>query len=64
MNLEKKIKETILSGLVSESERRVGLEVEGLYYDSSFKRIPVNPTNKFSATSLLNEASGLVKHSD
>lgn len=64
MNLQDKIKESILSKLVSESERKIGLEIEGLYYNKGFQRLPVNPTNKFSATDLLAGANNLLKPSD
>ena len=46
MNLSKKIESLILSKMVSEKKRKIGIEVEGLYYDSKLNRLPVNPTNQ------------------
>ena len=53
MSLTKKIESLILSEMVSEKERKVGIEVEGLYYDKRLNRLPVNPTNQNSAIDLL-----------
>ena len=55
MNLVENIKAEILSHTVSEKQRKIGLEVEGLYYDRHFNRLPVNPTNEYSATDLFQE---------
>ena len=55
MNLSKKIESLILSKVVSEKERKVGIEVEGLYYDKKLKRLPVNPTNEYSSIDLFND---------
>lgn len=55
MNLVENIKAEILSHTVSEKQRKIGLEVEGLYYDRHFNRLPVNPTNQYSATDLFQE---------
>ena len=55
MNLVENIKAEILSHTVSEKQRKIGLEVEGLYYDRDFNRLPVNPTNQYSATDLFQE---------
>ena len=45
MSLTKKIESLILSKMVSEKERKVGIEVEGLYYDKrlnqGFKQNPL-----------------------
>ena len=53
MNLSDKIKSIILSHIVPENQRQVGLEIESLYYDAPFNRLPVNQTNSYSATDLL-----------
>ena len=55
MNLVENIKSEILSHTVSEKQRKIGLEVEGFYYDRDFNRLPVNPTNQYSATDLFQE---------
>ena len=55
MNLVENIKAEILSHTVSEKQRKIGLEVEGLYYDRHFNRLPVNPTKQYSATDLFQE---------
>ncbi|MBL7030958.1 MAG: hypothetical protein ISR89_07315 [Candidatus Marinimicrobia bacterium] len=55
MNLIENIKSEILSHTVSENQRKIGLEIEGLYYDPHFNRLPVNPTNQYSATDLIND---------
>ena len=59
MSLTKKIESLILSKMVSEKERKVGIEVEGLYYDKRLNRLPVNPTNQYSAIDLLNDIKKL-----
>ena len=53
MNLSEKIKSFIYSNIVPNNKRTIGVEIEGLYYDNHFKRLPVNPTDKYSATDLL-----------
>ena len=55
MNLVENIKAEILSHTVSEKQRKIGLEVEGFYYDRYFNRLPVNPTNQYSSTDLFQE---------
>lgn len=55
MTLVENIKAEILSHTVSEKQRKIGLEVEGFYYDRDFNRLPVNPTNQYSATDLFQE---------
>ena len=56
--LNKKILDTILSYLRPRIERRVGVEIETIFYDNEFKRLPVNPGNKFSAQDLM---QGLIR---
>jgi glutamate--cysteine ligase len=48
------IKKYILSNLVEEKSRKIGIELECIFYDGNLNRIPVNPCNQFSATDLLN----------
>ena len=55
MNLTDKIKSFIYSKIVPSNKRAIGVEIEGLYYDNHFKRLPVNPTDKYSATDLLKD---------
>lgn len=55
MNLAKKMKSEILSCTVQKNRRKIGLEVEGLYYNRFFTRLPVNPTDQYSATDLIND---------
>ena len=57
MSLSDKIKSTILSGIVPANQRKVGVEIEGLYYTSDFNRLPVNKTAQYSAIDLLEEIS-------
>ena len=57
MSLSDKIKSTILSGIVPANQRKVGVEIEGLYYTSDFNRLPVNKTTQYSAVDLLEEIS-------
>ena len=57
MSLSDKIKSTILSGIVPANQRKVGVEIEGLYYTSGFNRLPVNKTTQYSAVDLLEEIS-------
>ncbi len=64
MALKDQIRHIILSNLVSEADRKVGLEIEGLYYDGDFRRLPVNPTDTFSATDLITGANDLLNPSD
>ena len=64
MNHQDKIKRTILSNVVPEKERKVGLEIEGLYYNNQFCRLPVNTTNGYSASDLLANANVLLQPDD
>ncbi len=59
MNLTERIESVILSNLQPSEERKIGIECECFFYDSNQQRIPVNPTDKFSATDLLNEMIAL-----
>ena len=45
----------ILSNCVDEKERKIGVEIEGLYYAKDMKRLPVNKTTSFSAKDLFNK---------
>ena len=53
-----KILDTILSNLRPPKERRVGVEIETIFYDNELKRLPVNPGNRFSAQDLM---QGLIR---
>ena len=55
MNSVEKIKNVILSNCVDEAERKIGVEIEGLYYTDRFERLPVNKPSVFSASDLLNK---------
>lgn len=55
MNLTERIESVILSNLQPAEERKIGIECECFFYDSDQCRIPVNSTDRFSATDLLNE---------
>ena len=59
MNLTEKIESFIYSNIVPNKQRKIGVEIEGLYYDNNFKRLPVNPTNKYSAIDFLNDIKKL-----
>lgn len=59
MNLTERIESVILSNLQPSEERKIGIECECFFYDSEKQRIPVNPSNRFSATDLLNEMIAL-----
>lgn len=55
MTIHEHIKEFILSNRVDPEKRRIGVELECIFYDRDFKRIPVNPCDRFSATDALEE---------
>ena len=55
MNLTERIESVILSNLQPSDERKIGIECECFFYDSDQRRIPVNSSDRFSATNLLNE---------
>jgi len=40
---------------VEKNKRKIGVEIEGFYYKSNKKRLPVNKGNSFSATDLLDK---------
>ena len=47
MNLNKYIKSHILSKLVKEEDRKVGIEVECFIYTKNYKRLNVNSLNEY-----------------
>ena len=49
MNLDKYIKSHILSKLVKEQDRKVGIEVECFVYTKNYKRLKVNSFNEFDS---------------
>lgn len=58
MNLTNKIKSYILSNLKEGKNKKIGVEVEGIFYfKHPLKRIPVNIAKSFSASTLLDEIS-------
>ena len=59
MNLTECIESAILSNLQPADERKIGVECECFFYDKNLQRIPVNSSNRFSATDLLNEMINL-----
>ena len=60
--LNTKILEIILSNLRPPKERRVGVEIETIFYDNELKRLPVNPGNRFSAQDLMQNLIHLQKN--
>ena len=64
MNLPDKIKSEILSRIVPVNQRKVGLEIEGFYYDSTFRRLPVNPNKHYSASKLFDDIQKTLKPGD
>ncbi len=64
MSLTEKIKSEILSRTVPENQRKIGLEVEGLYYESPFTRLPVNPTDRYSASDLFTDIQESIRVDD
>ena len=56
--LNTKFLDIILSNLRPPKERRVGVEIETIFYDNELKRLPVNPSNRFSAQDLM---QGLIR---
>ncbi|MBT3299950.1 MAG: hypothetical protein HN657_05685 [Candidatus Marinimicrobia bacterium] len=62
MNLNQHIQSAILSNLTEPSNRRIGVELECFFYDAECNRIPVNPTNQFSATDFLKEIQAQSKN--
>ena len=55
MNLNKYIKSHILSKLVKEQDRKVGIEVECFIYTKNYKRLNVNSLNEYDAINLFKE---------
>ena len=55
MNLTEKIESFIYSNIVPENQRKIGVEIEGFYYDNKLNRIPVNPSDQYSAIDLFND---------
>ena len=55
MELNKKIKEHILSKSVLSADRKIGIEVECFIYKKNYSRISVNRLKEYSAIDFLNE---------
>ncbi len=64
MNLTKRIESVILSNLQPSEDRKIGIECECIFYDKNLRRIPVNSSDRFSATDLLNEMVALQSDDD
>ena len=59
MKISEKIEAFILSNLVPSSERKIGIEVESIFYNHDMKRLPVNKCEQFSAEHCLREMQRL-----
>ena len=53
--LKTKVLETILSNVRPQKERRIGVEIETIFYDTNLKRLPVNPGNSYSSYDLMGD---------
>ena len=53
--LKIKILETVLSNLRPPKKRKVGVEIETIFYDKNLKRLPVNPGNSYSSSDLMSD---------
>ena len=60
--LREKILGTILSNLQLPTERRIGVEIETIFYDKQLRRLPVNPGGSYSAQDLMNNLVLLQKN--
>ncbi|SVB22558.1 uncharacterized protein METZ01_LOCUS175412, partial [marine metagenome] len=64
VKMNKKIKSHILSQTVDKNNRKIGIEVECFVYTKNIKRIPVNPSNNYSAINLLHELNNVSNKTD
>ena len=56
MNLSEQIKSMILSGIVEEQHRKIGVEIESFYYQKGdLSRLALDNKNQYSATDLLSD---------
>ena len=55
MNIKNNIKNEILSKCVPENKRKIGVEIEGFYYNNFFNRLPVDKKDAFSGVNLLKD---------
>tara|TARA_Y100000746_G_scaffold231212_1_gene244469 strand:+ start:844 stop:2139 length:1296 start_codon:yes stop_codon:yes gene_type:complete len=63
MDLSEKIKSMILSGIVEENHRKIGVEIESFYYKKgSLNRLAVNNKNQYSASDLLFDINKITKN--
>ena len=53
MNLTKRIESFILSKNTRPENRKIGVEVECMFYNKNMRRLPVNLCDEFSSTALL-----------
>jgi glutamate--cysteine ligase len=59
MSITERIESVILSNLRPPEQRRIGIEVECLFYNERGRRLPVNPGREYSATDLLHDLETL-----
>ena len=55
MGIDKQITSFILSQTVDHQYRKIGMEEECIIYTKNLDRLPVNPSQQYSATDLMNE---------
>ena len=55
MKIKNKLKEFILSKIVDDNDRKIGLELETFYCNENLDRIQVNTVEDFSALQFLDE---------
>lgn len=60
-SLKNKVLQAILSNLQSAEKRRLGVEVETIFYDQKLRRIPVNKGKRYSASDLMDDLSQFQK---
>ncbi len=61
-SLKIKILDTVLSNLQPPTKRRIGVEIETIFYDNQLKRIPVNLGSRYSAQDLINDLTSSQKN--
>ena len=62
MNLSEKIKSMILSGIVEEQHRKIGVEIESFYYEKGdLSRLALENKNKYSAIDLLSDINKIAQ---
>ena len=62
MNLSEQIKSMILSGIVEEQHRKIGVEIESFYYEKGdLRRLALDNKNKYSAIDLLSDINKIAQ---